>query len=210
MRRKFPSARSADSPPAFPSSSPLTARIESRIASASNRFRLIRQNSRLSGSFAIPASDPALDARYVSERTISRINPFTEYPDARNRPARYSSNSRFPGLSPISPKLDGVRTIPAPNSQPQIRFTITRDANGLSTIACANCIRPLPSPSADPPNTVKNRRGTISPKSVGFPRLSSGKSIGSSCSAIPWKYPYAAGDAFFAAANSALNPARCL
>ena len=114
---------------------------------------------------------------------ISRCNHFRDEPLATKRAARSSSRSGCVGSCPCVPKSDGVRTKCLPKCQPQTRLTQTRAASGPAspTILSANSKRPEPcSKGVGSPcsNTLKNRRGTISPGLATLPRTKTGRSRG--------------------------------
>src|SRR5689334_13485191 len=80
-------------PPIWKLRRPLTANIESRIDSASNRRDGNRQSIRQSASLAWATELIALDCRYVAELTINRCKCLIDQPERMNSPASQSSSA---------------------------------------------------------------------------------------------------------------------
>src|ERR1041385_1351104 len=117
-------------PPIFGFSSPLTARIESRIASPSSRRRENRHNNLSSGSTAAARASYRADCSYVLANMINRCSFFNDHV-VETSDASQSSKARFDGFSPVAPKSLGVPTSPRPKWYCHTRFTMTRAVRGF-------------------------------------------------------------------------------
>ena len=90
-------------------------------------------SSRLSGSiFAFAASGAAALLIHARQSRSGGRSPSRSSPCSTNSAASQSSSSWFDGRSPITPKSLGVRTMPVPIRNCQMRFTITRAVSGFS------------------------------------------------------------------------------